>query len=106
MPSGPKAYASDAVALFAALVRQRRLGRSLTVEELAEQSGLDVSILEKLELGDPGVPLGIAFEAAATLGVRLFDADENLLEMHLTQVKKALSVLPRIVEPRELYDDF
>lgn len=51
--------------------------RRLTAQELAQRIGMSRSTLQRIEKGDPKVEIGLMFEAAAILGVKLFDADEK-----------------------------
>lgn len=61
----------------------------------------------KVEGGDPGVRLGIAFEAAALTGVPLFDEDRSRRALETARVEDRLAVLPqRVRQPLEADDDF
>lgn len=92
--------------MLAALTQQARLNRNMTIEELAVAVKVSPAVIRKLEKADPDVALGAAFEIAAAMRIRLFDADDDLMEMHLAQAKQALAILLRFAEPLPLNDDF
>lgn len=62
-----------------------------------------------LEKGDPEVSIGVVFEAAAIVGVRLLEQDKYDLQKLSNTVSNLSSVLPkRAKQPkkRKLDDDF
>jgi transcriptional regulator with XRE-family HTH domain len=99
--------ALEAMKLLGAGVRLNRRQRRWTVAELAERVGVTEATMLKVEHGDPGVRLGIAFEAAALVGVPLFDEDRSRRALEATRIEDRLAVLPKKVRrPREANDDF
>lgn len=97
----------EAVKLLGAGVRLGRRRRRWTVAELAERVGVTEATMLKVEHGDPGVRLGIAFEAAALVGVPLFDEDRSRRVLEARRIQDRLAVLPqRIRQPLEVDDDF
>jgi transcriptional regulator with XRE-family HTH domain len=97
----------DAAKLLGASVRLGRRQRHWTVAELAERLGVTEVTLLKVEHGDPGVRLGIAFEAAVLTGVPLFDEDSSRRALEAERIGDRLAVLPqRIRQPLEVDDDF
>jgi transcriptional regulator with XRE-family HTH domain len=97
----------EAAKLLGANVRLGRRERRWTVAELAERVGVSEATMLKVEHGDPGVRLGIAFEAAALVGVPLFDEDRSRRSLEAGRVDDRLAVLPqRVRPPREVDDDF
>lgn len=97
----------EAVKLLGAEVRLGRRRRHWTVAELAERVGTSEVTMLKVEHGDPGVRLGIAFEAAALVGVPLFDEDRSRRALEAARVEDQLAVLPqRTRRPTEVDDDF
>jgi transcriptional regulator with XRE-family HTH domain len=88
-------------------VRLGRRQRRWTVAELAERVGVTEATMLKVEHGDPGVRLGIAFEAAALVGVPLFDEDRPRRVLEAERIQDRLAVLPqRIRQPLKVDDDF
>jgi len=106
----PRTYSPltlEAAKLLGANVRLGRRGRRLTVADLAERVGVSEATMLKVEHGDPGVRLGIAFEAAAIVGVPLFAEDRSRLALEAARVEDRLAVLPqRVRQPPEADDDF
>lgn len=93
--------------LLGAGVRLGRRQRRWTVAELAERIGVSETTMLKVEHGDPGVRLGVAFEAAALVGVALFDEDRSRRTLEATRIEDRLAVLPeRVRRPRDVDDDF
>lgn len=101
-------YSHDAVALLGALIREARMERKLSARELAGRAGISRSMLQRIEKGNPKCEIGAVFEAAAIVGVRLFDADETTLARHLRQSNEKLALLPKSVRKKSkpVNDDF
>ena len=106
----PRTYSPvtlEATRLLGARIRVARTERRWTVAELGERIGASVPTVRKIERGDPTVALGVAFEAAAVLGVPLFDTDPARRRLERRRVDDRLAVLPRAVrQPSEVDDDF
>ena len=99
--------AKEAARLLGERIRLTRLERRWTLAELAERAGASVVTLRKVERGDLTVGLGVAFEAAAVLGVPLFHADAERRRLEVERVADGLALLPQAVRgPSEFDDDF
>jgi transcriptional regulator with XRE-family HTH domain len=97
----------EAARLLGARVRLARGERRWTLQELADRVGVTHVTMRKVERGDLTVRLGLAFEAAAVLGVPLFDEDRSRRSLEAGRVDDRLAVLPRLVrKPAEVDDDF
>lgn len=90
-------YALDGLALMGKLIRLGRMQRRLTAHELAERIGVSRSTLQRIEKGDPKVEIGLMFEAAAIVGVKLFDADEKALTALSDRTDDRIALLPKHV---------
>jgi transcriptional regulator with XRE-family HTH domain len=101
-------YSRDAVLLLGRSIRQARIERKLTTGELAERAGISRGLVQRIEKGDPGCAIGAVFEAAAIVGVRLFDADQAALGSAINANTTALTLLPKAARVRriEAKDDF
>ncbi|BBO89546.1 helix-turn-helix domain-containing protein [Desulfosarcina ovata] len=101
-------YSRDAATLLGSLIREARTERKLTAQELADRAGISRSMLQRIEKGNLKCEIGAVFEAAAVLGVRLFDADEATLTKHLRQSNEKLALLPKSVRKKSkaVKDDF
>ena len=99
--------AVEAARLLGARVRLARRERRWTLQELAARVGVTAVTMRKVEHGDLTVRLGIAFEAAAVLGVPLFHEDASRRSLEANRVDDRLAVLPQLVrKPVEIDDDF
>lgn len=101
-------YSREATRLLGQLVRRARIERRLTAAQLAERAGLSRGLLQRIERGDPGCAIGAVFEAAAIVGVRLFDADQATLDRAVAANAATLALLPKAVRANrtEVKDDF
>lgn len=101
-------YSRDAIVLLGQLIRRARIERKITSNELAERAGLSRGLVQRIEKGDPGCAIGAVFEAAAIVGVRLFDADQTGLTHAINTNTMTLTLLPKAVRASrvEANDDF
>ena len=101
-------YSRDAAALLGALIREKRDERNLTAQELADRAGISRGLLQRIEKGNPKCEIGVVFEVATIVGVKLFDADESTLTNSLRQIKEKLALLPKSVRKKSkaVRDDF
>ena len=103
MPSRPRRYspqALEAAELLGGQIRQARIERRWSQQDLAERAGITPETLSKIERGHPTVGLGSAFEAAALVGVPLFHDDRSRLTMDLDRVRSRNALLPQRVRTR------
>ena len=103
-PSSP--LTRQAARLLGSRVRLARRQRRWTVVDLAERVGVSPVTIRKVERGDLTVALGTAFEAAALVGVTLFDDDPARRVLEAEQVAARLAVLPAAVRRATVDDDF
>ena len=88
-------YTLSAAALLGRMIELERKSRRMTAQELAVRLGVSRGTVHRLEAGDPKVELGLAFEACALMGVRLFDEDAAGLTVRLDEAGKRLALLPK-----------
>ena len=107
IPRAYSRYSHDATALLGALIREARKERNLTVQEVADRAGISRGLLQRIEKGDLKCEIGVAFEVATIVGVKLFDADATL-SRHLSRTRDRLSLLPKSVRKKSkaVHDDF
>jgi len=97
----------QAARLLGSRVRLARRERRWTLRELADRVGVTEVTMRKVERGDLTVGLGIAFEAAAVVGVALFHEDSSRRALEAGRVDDRLAVLPQLVRTSaEVDDDF
>ena len=101
-------YSRDAAALLGGLLREARKERGLTAQEVAARAGISRGLLQRIEKGGLKCEIGVAFEVAAMVGVRLFDAEERALTRHLRRTGDRLALLPKSIrrKSRAVRDDF
>ncbi len=101
-------YTQDAASLLGKLVKLGRKQRKLTAQDLAERAGISRGLLQRIENGNPRCEIGVVFEVAALVGVKLFDADSTALISHNDSIDDKLALLPKAVHGRNrlLDDDF
>ncbi len=101
-------HAAEAARLLGMMVAQARREKQWTILELAERAGVSKPTARKVELGDPTVAIGTAFEIATLLGVALFTPDRAELSARVRRAEDRLALLPERVRPPslEVHDDF
>ncbi len=101
-------YAQDAITLMGHLIRAARIERKLTVAALAERAAVSRGSIQRIEKGDPGCAVGAVFEAAAVLGISLFDSDPARLSANTAIVQQTLVLLPKAARAsrKPVKDDF
>ena len=78
----------------------------MSLQELAARVGVTRKTIHKVEVGDLTVGLGVAFEAATMVGVPLFHEDRTRRRLEARHVDDRLALLPQLVRPIEVDDDF
>lgn len=101
-------YAAEAITYLGRFVREARIARKETAQQLAERAGISRGLLQRIERGDPGCSIGAAFEVAALSGIRLFNFDRERLAANNESLARTLTLLPRAARPSksEVKDDF
>jgi len=101
-------YTSEGIALLGKMIRHGRKQRKMTEMELAERLGIARSTLQRVEKGDPRVEIGIMFEAAALVGVKLFNSNEKGIKTLSDRMDDRIAVLPKHVYKtgKKVVDEF
>ena len=96
----------EALELLAQAIRAGRIGRKITIREMANRAGISRSLLQRIEDGDPSCAIGAVFEAAIIAGVSLFEAEPDRLQTHRAALTEKLSLLPQAArKPRRVISD-
>jgi transcriptional regulator with XRE-family HTH domain len=99
-------YTKEATTLVGQLIRLGRTERKLTAQDLADRAGISRGMLQRIEKGDPKCEIGVVFELAVLVGVKLFDPEASSLAGHIKQAEDNLTLLPKAVRaPRKAVDD-
>ena len=101
-------FTRDASALIGGLIRAARIERKLTAREVADRAGISRGLLQRIEKGGLKCEIGVVFEVATIVGVKLFDADETTLTTHLRRTENKLALLPKSIrkKTKAVRDDF
>jgi transcriptional regulator with XRE-family HTH domain len=101
-------YTREAGFLLGKQIRLGRKQRKWTERELADRAGIARATLQKIEKGDLNVAIGLVFEVASLVGVKLFDEELSSLRSHLARTEDKLALLPGAVRKRrkKVFDDF
>ncbi len=96
----------EATKLMGQMIRLGRTERKLTAQDLADRAGISRGMLQRIEKGDPKCEVGVVFELATLVGVKLFDAEVSSLAGHIKQAEDKLALLPKSVrKPTKAIDD-
>ena len=101
-------YGREAVTVLGQMIRIARIERKLSVAALAERAGVSRDLIQRIEHGDPRCGVGVVFEAAAIVGVPLFEADRGALTGRLAEQEEKLRLLPKSIHKTKtvVKDDF
>ena len=102
-------YTREAMQLLAGLIREGRIERGMTAQEVADRAGISRGLLQRIEKGDLKCEIGAAFEVALIVGVPLFSfEDEHALRFQREQTQARLSLMPKSARKtrRQARDDF
>lgn len=100
-------YTDEAILLLGRMIRAARIERKWSAQELAHRVGISRPLLARIEAGNANCTIGAVFEAAAILGIRLFNAEPSALSQMRQQVEQKLTLLPKAVRPSgKVNDDF
>ena len=101
-------YTTEGIALLGKMIRHGRKRRKMTEMEFAERLGIARSTLQRLEKGDPKVEIGIMFEAATLVGLKLFESDEKGINRLSDRMDDRIAVLPKHVykAKKKVVDEF
>jgi transcriptional regulator with XRE-family HTH domain len=98
----------EALSLLGQMIRAGRIERKITGAEMATRAGISRALVQRIEKGDPGCSIGAVFEAAAIVGVPLFETDRERLGAHRAYAAQKLVLLPKAArrQKRVVSDDF
>ena len=104
-------YARHAALLLGERIRLARRQRRWSEQDLAARAGISRATLRKIESGEMGCSVGLAFEAAVLVGIPLFESEERLsLQSQIRQTKDMTALLPHPQRAKaadtEVFDDF
>lgn len=93
-------YTREALELLGRMIKLGRIERKFTAQDLADRAGISRDLLVRIEKGDPKCGIGVVFELAALVGIKLFDAESSTLATHIKQAEERLVLLPKAVRKK------
>ncbi|MDY0213208.1 MAG: helix-turn-helix transcriptional regulator [Desulfuromonadaceae bacterium] len=99
-------YTLEAVKLLGKQIQLGRKQRRWSENELAQRIGIARATLQRIEKGDMACAIGLVFEAATLVGIKLFNADGEVLRRQVVEAEERIALLPRHIHPvGEVVDD-
>jgi len=101
-------YSREAAALMGKMIRLYRTERKFTMQDLADRAGISRVTLQKIEKGDMKCEIGLVFEVATLVGIRLFETDAMSFGSLEERVEDKIALLPKSIRKskRPVRDDF
>ncbi len=101
-------YNIEAAILLGKQIMLHRKQRKWTESTLAERANISRATLQKIEKGDPTCAIGLVFETAALVGIKLFDTDTATISSYIERTDDKISLLPKSIHKakQEVEDDF
>ncbi len=89
-------------------IKLGRKQRQWTEQNLADRAGISRATLQKIEQGEMGCAVGLVFDVATLVGVKLFESDNIPLSNHIEHTRDKIALLPQRIKTRAkaVYDDF
>ena len=101
-------YALEASVLMGEQIKLGRKQRHWTEQNFADRAGISRATLQKIENGEMSCAVGLVFEVAALVGVKLFEPDSIPLSKHIEHTQDKIALLPQRIKAkrRAIRDDF
>ncbi len=101
-------YSREAVALMGKMIRLYRKERKFTTKDLADRAGISRITLQKIENGDMKCEIGLVFEVATLVGIKLFENDSMSIGSLNEKIEDKIALLPKSIRTpkRDIKDDF
>ena len=94
-----------ALGLLGNSIRAARVERRISMAELAVRIGISRQSLHRIERGEPGSSIGSVFEAAAIVGVPLFEVEPGSLAAELAPMVEEPGLPPMMLQREVAIDD-
>ena len=101
-------YSRKVAILLGKMINFYRKERKLTAQDLADRAGISRTTLQKIEKGDMKCEIGIVFEVASLVGIRLFDANSTSINAMEENFDNKISLLSKRIRTlkRKIDDAF
>lgn len=95
-------YSKEAAILLGKYIQLGRKERAMTEIDLADRAGISRTTLQKIEKGDPRCELGLYFEVATLVGVRLFNIESKAtFKTDIDRLDDKLALLPKTIHKKK-----
>lgn len=85
-------FTTESILLLGQMIKLARKQREMSESDLAMRTGVNRSTLNKIERGDLDIHVGLFFEAATHVGLKLFDTDDKeRLKDHRARIVEKIS---------------
>lgn len=106
-----RTYSKNALEAAVLMGEQIKLGRKQrhwTEKNLAERAGISRATLQKIENGAMSCAVGLVFEVATLVGVKLYEPDNMRLSKHIEHTRDKIALLPQRIKAKTkaVHDDF
>ncbi len=99
-------YSYDAVLLLGEQIKLGRKQCKWTEHDLADRAGISRTTLQKIEKGNMNCAIGLVFEVAVLVGIKLFNTDNMPLAMQQERINDKLALLPKAIrKSKKIIDD-
>jgi ribosome-binding protein aMBF1 (putative translation factor) len=88
-------YAQEVALLLGKQIQLGRKQRNWSEMNLAERVGISRATLQKIERGEMTCAIGMVLEAAAIVGLNLFERDRLPLSISIDQTVNNIALLPK-----------
>lgn len=92
--------AQEAARLLGKQIKLARKQRKWSEQNLAARAGISRATLQKIENGEMTCAIGLVFEAAALVGLNLFEQDRIPLSISIENTSSKIALLPRRIQPK------
>lgn len=100
----------EAARLLGFEIQLSRKQRKMSESDLADRVGISRKTLQKIEKGDLSVSIGLVFQTAAIVGVKLFDPGPSRFTIahNIDRMSDKIALLPRRIRTpnKESNNDF
>ncbi len=101
-------YAQEAAKLMGAQIKLGRKQRHWSEKNLADRVGISRATLQKIENGEMSCAIGLVFEAATIVGIKLFEPNNTSLSKNIEHTRDKIALLPQRIKTKTkaVHDDF
>ncbi len=88
-------YAQETAVLMGEQIKLGRKQRRWSEKNLADRAGISRATLQKIEKGEMTCAIGLVFEVATLVAVKLFEPDSVPLSKHIEHTRDKIALLPQ-----------